>query len=58
MRKYEILESKDGTCPYCMSQFVMQVTGEEEAKVLQDLPDGEYKIFKCYTCNKYFYTLP
>ena len=55
MKKYEILESKDGRCPYCQSEFIMQVSGDEEAKILDRLPAGDYRIFKCYTCNKYFY---
>lgn len=58
MKKYEILESKDGRCPYCLSEFVLQVSGEEEAKILERLPIGEYKIYKCYTCNKYFFMRP
>ena len=53
--KYEVMESEDGICPYCGSDYVMAVSEEEDAEVRQKIPPGSHKIYKCYTCNKYFY---
>jgi hypothetical protein len=52
---YEVRESTDGACPYCGSSFVMEVSDEEADAVRERISAGSCKIFKCYTCNKYFF---
>jgi uncharacterized protein with PIN domain len=54
--KYRILPSTDGKCPYCGSDFIFEVGEEERKKIQSELPDRPVKVWKCYTCNKYFYT--
>lgn len=56
MKKYDILESKDGKCPYCLSEIVFKVGDDEAQKIRHLIPGGDHIIWKCFTCNKFFYT--
>lgn len=53
MKKYEILLSKDGNCPYCGSDFVIK-SGVVSSKQNVEVPEGMV-IWKCYRCNKDFF---
>ena len=55
MKNYEVLESGDGRCPYCGSDFVMKVEKEEADRIRDRVPAQNPTIYKCYTCNKYFF---
>ncbi len=54
--KYRMMPSTEGRCPYCESDFFFEIGEEERKKIQSELPDRPVRVWKCYTCNKYFYT--
>ncbi|MBN1272873.1 MAG: hypothetical protein JXB26_11455 [Candidatus Aminicenantes bacterium] len=53
-KRYEIKESKDESCPYCRSSFVMKTEIYDDDEFVGKIPKG-CVVFRCYTCNKLFY---
>lgn len=53
-KKYGIQESKDGSCPYCGSGFVIKTEMYNKDEFIGEVPSG-CGVYRCYTCNKLFF---
>jgi len=57
MKKYKMIESKDGKCPYCESDYVMKTVAAGNKAEPPDPPKEGCVFYKCYRCNKDFYCI-